>query len=110
MKKNNKNEKAAIAAGVTTTAAGTATAVGGEAALWTVFSVGPGAALTGAAETSAFLAWCGGGSLAAGGGGMAAGSAVLAALGPVGWTIAGVGATATAISIIKARKRNMKRR
>lgn len=84
--------------------AGAAVATGGEAALWAIFSAGPGAALTGAAETSAFLAWVGGGSLAAGGGGMAAGSAVLAALGPVGWTIAGLGAAATGITIYKARK------
>ena len=108
MKRDNKHGKAAIAAGLTTTAAGTATAIGGEAALWAVFSAGPGAALTGAAETSAFLAWCGGGSLAAGGGGMAAGSAVLAALGPVGWSIAGLGAAATAFSIVRAKKRHNK--
>lgn len=101
MKKNN----SAIVAGGVTTAAGTATAVIGESVLWTVFSAGPGAALTGAAETSAFLAWVGGGSLAAGGGGMAAGTAVLGALGPVGWTVAGIGAAVSAISIVKSRKR-----
>ena len=98
-------EKAIISAGTATTATGTAVALGGETALWAIFSAGPGAALTGAAETSAFLAWCGGGSLAAGGGGMALGSAVLAALGPVGLSIAGVGAIAAGIGIYKARKR-----
>ena len=102
--KTNKTEKAIIATGAATSAAGTAAALGREAALWAVFSAGPGAALTGAAETSAFLAWVGGGSLAAGGGGMAAGSAILAALGPVGWTVAGLGAAAAGIAIHKARK------
>lgn len=94
-----------MATGAAATAAGTATALGGEAALWAVFSAGPGAALTGAAETSAFLAWVGGGSLAAGGGGMAAGSAILAALGPVGWGIAGAGAVLAGLGLHKARKR-----
>ncbi|MGM9739196.1 MAG: hypothetical protein ACI3ZP_01205 [Candidatus Cryptobacteroides sp.] len=107
MKKRDSN-KAIIATGAATSAAGTATALGGEAALWAVFSAGPGAALTGAAETSAFLAWVGGGSLAAGGGGMAAGSTILAALGPVGWTVAGIGAAATGYAIYKARKKNKK--
>ncbi len=93
-----------LVASSATTVAGTAVAVGGKAALWAVFSAGPGAALTGAAETSAFLAWVGGGSLAAGGGGMAAGSMILSALGPVGWSIAGVGAIATGIAIHKAHK------
>ena len=84
---------------------GAATAIGGEAALWTIFSAGPGAALAGAAETSAFLAWVGGGSLAAGGGGMAAGSAVLGLLGPVGWAVAGAGAIGAGVAIYKSRKR-----
>lgn len=110
MSKTQKSNKAIIATGAATSAAGTAAALGGEAALWAVFSAGPGAALTGAAETSAFLAWVGGGSLAAGGGGMAAGSAILAALGPVGWTVAGIGAAATGIAIYKARKNKKNRK
>ena len=109
MKSINSN-KAIITTGAATSVAGTAAALGGEAALWAVFSAGPGAALTGAAETSAFLAWVGGGSLAAGGGGMAAGSAILAALGPVGWTVAGVSAAATGIAIYKARKNKKSRK
>ena len=109
MKSINSN-KAIIATGAATSAAGTAAALGGEAALWAVFSAGPGAALTGAAETSAFLAWVGGGSLAAGGGGMAADSAILAAVGPVGWTVAGVSAAATGIAIYKARKNKKSRK
>lgn len=55
--KSIKSNKAIIATGAATSVAGTAAALGGEAALWAVFSAGPGAALTGAAETSAFLAW-----------------------------------------------------
>lgn len=101
-------EKATIATGTVTTVAGAAAALGGKAALWAAFSAGPGAALTGAAETSAFLAWVDGGSLAAGGGGMAAGVATIAALGPVGWTVAGIGATTAGIAIYKAHKRNRK--
>ena len=82
--------------------------IGGEAALWAVASTfgttASGTAigtLVGTAETNAFLAWVGGGTVAAGGGGVAAGSTILAALGPVGWAIGGVGAT---IAIIKGRK------
>jgi hypothetical protein len=86
-------------------ALGAATALGGKTALWAIFSAGPGAALAGAAETSAFLAWVGGGSLAAGGGGMAAGSAILGLLGPVGWAVAGAGAIGTGVAIYKSRKR-----
>jgi hypothetical protein len=86
-------------------ALGTATAVGGKAILWSIFSAGPGATLAGAAETSAFLAWVGGGSLAAGGGGMAAGSAILGLLGPVGWAVAGAGAIGAGVAIYKSRKR-----
>ena len=99
-----KKEKRLVGGGTVTTAAGTAVALGGKTALWAIFSAGPGAALTGAAETSAFLAWCGGGSLAAGGGGMAAGSALLAALGPVGLGIAAVGAGFAGYGLWKAKK------
>jgi len=100
-----KKDKVIIGGGTATTVTGTAVALGGKTALWAIFSAGPGAALTGAAETSAFLAWVGGGSLAAGGGGMATGTAILAALGPVGLGVAAVGATATGIGIWKARKK-----
>lgn len=97
-------EKKLIGGGAATTATGAAVALGGKTALWAIFSAGPGAALTGAAETSAFLAWCGGGSLAAGGGGMAAGSALLAALGPLGLGVAGIGVLSTGIGIYKVRR------
>lgn len=99
-----KKDKVIIGGGSAATVTGTAVALGGKTALWAIFSAGPGAALTGAAETSAFLAWVGGGSLAAGGGGMAAGTAILAALGPVGLGVAAVGAAATGIGIWKTRK------
>lgn len=52
-------------------------------------------ALSGAAATSATLAWLGGGALAAGGGGMAAGSALIALAGPVGWAIGGAAVVVT---------------
>ena len=103
-----KTEKIIVGSGAATTAAGTAVALGGETALWAIFSAGPGAALTGAAETSAFLAWVGGGSLAAGGGGMAAGSAVLAALGPIGLGVAAVGATVAGVTIYRSKKKKRK--
>lgn len=98
-------EKILTGAGTATGIAGATTAVAGESIAWAIFSAGPGIALTGAAETSAFLAWVGGGSLAAGGGGMAAGTAILAAMGPVGWTVAGVGALGIGIAAHRARKR-----
>ena len=60
-------------------AAGLATALGGQAALWAAASAfgttAGGTAigtLAGAAELNAFLAWLGGGAVAAGGGGVAA--------------------------------------
>lgn len=60
-------------------------------------------ALSGAAATSAQLAWFGGGALAAGGGGMAAGNAFLALAGPVGWSISG--ATLLASVVLFANKK-----
>lgn len=100
-----KNEKLLTAAGTGTSAVGVATAVGGKAALWSIFSAGPGAALTGAAETNAFLAWVGGGSLAAGGGGMAAGAATLAILKRTGWGLALIGAASIGIGVHQIIKR-----
>ena len=98
-------EKVLLGSGLSVGAAGATTALAGETIAWSIFSAGPGAALTGICETNAFLAWLGGGSLAAGGSGMAGGAAVLAAMGPVGWVAAGVGASAVAVSIIRMRKR-----
>lgn len=63
------------------------------------------AALHGAVQTNAALAWLGGGALAAGGGGMAAGKAVLALAGPIGW---GISATATSISLMSLTIKNKK--
>ena len=103
-----KKEKTLLGGGTAATATGTAVALGGKAALWAIFSAGPGAALTGAAETSAFLAWCGFGSLASGGGGMALGGAILSALGPAGLALAGAGAITAGVTIYKNRKRNKK--
>ena len=100
-----KSDKVIVGTSAGASALGAATAVGGKAILWSIFSAGPGAALAGAAETSAFLAWVGGGSLAAGGGGMAAGAATFGLLGPVGWAVAGAGAIGAGVAIYKSRKR-----
>ena len=102
----NKNNKTLLGTSASAGALGATTALGGKTALWAMFSAGPGAALAGAAETSAFLAWVGGGSLAAGGGGMAAGSAILGLLGPVGWAVAGAGAIGAGVALYRSRKRN----
>jgi hypothetical protein len=95
-------------------AAGLATALGGQAALWAAASAfgttAGGTAigtLAGAAELNAFLAWLGGGAVAAGGGGVAAGSAIFAAVPVVGWVVAGVGATIAAIGVGHSRKKNL---
>ncbi len=79
-------------------AAGTATAVGGQAAAMgvatTIGTASTGTAistLSGAAATNAATAWLGGGALTAGGGGMALGSTVLATI-PVVGIAAAVGA------------------
>lgn len=100
-----RGEKALVGASAASTAAGATTALAGETIAWGIFSAGPGAALTGICETNAFLAWLGGGSLAAGGSGMAGGAAVLAAMGPVGWTAAGIGAIGVGYAIHRAKKR-----
>lgn len=100
-------------AGATAGTIGAATALGGQAALWAAASAfgttAGGTAigtLVGVAETNAFLAWLGGGAIAAGGGGVAAGSAIFAAVPVVGWAIAAIGAGVTAITITRNRKKN----
>lgn len=80
-----------------------------SAAMWVATTFGTAStgtaisALSGAAATSAQLAWLGGGALAAGGGGMAAGNAILAFAGPVGWSISG--ATLLASVVLFANKK-----
>ena len=100
-------------AGATAGTIGTATALGGQAALWAAASAfgttAGGTAigtLVGIAETNAFLAWLGGGAIAAGGGGVAAGSAIFAAVPVVGWAIAAIGAGVTAITFTRSRRKN----
>lgn len=100
-------------AGATAGAVGAATALGGQAALWAAASAfgttAGGTAigtLVGVAETNAFLAWLGGGAIAAGGGGVAAGSAIFAAVPIVGWAIAAIGAGVTAITFTRSRRKN----
>ena len=102
-------------AGMAGAGLGAATAIGGEAALWAAASAfgttASGTAigtLVGAAETNAFLAWVGGGAVAAGGGGVATGSTILAALGPVGWAIGGIGSAVFIIKGLKSLKKNNK--
>jgi Txe/YoeB family toxin of Txe-Axe toxin-antitoxin module len=66
------------------------TAAMGIATTFGVASTGAAiSGLSGAAASSAALAWLGGGALAAGGAGMAGGEALLALAGPVGWAIGG---------------------
>lgn len=73
------------------------------AAMWVATTFGTAStgtaisALHGAVATKAALAWLGGGALSAGGGGVAAGKALLALAGPIGWSIAGVAAGASAL-------------
>lgn len=94
-------------------AAGLATAIGGQAALWAIASsfgtTAGGTAigtLVGIAETNAFLAWLGGGALAAGGGGIAAGSAIFAAVPVVGWAVAAIGTGTFIFKMTSNRKKN----
>lgn len=100
-------------AGATAGAAGVATAIGGQTALWATASAfgttAGGTAigtLVGVAETNAFLAWLGGGAIAAGGGGVAAGSAIFAAIPIVGWALAAIGVGVTTITITLNRRKN----
>lgn len=92
---------------------GTATALGGQAALWAIASsVGYTAggtaisSLVGIAEANAFLAWLGGGALAAGGGGVAAGSAIFAAVPIVGWAVAAIGTSVMVFKMSSNSKKN----
>ncbi len=101
-----------IAAGVFG-AAGVATALGGQAALWAAASAfgttASGTAigsLVGIAETNAFLAWLGGGAVAAGGGGVAVGSVVFAGVPVVGWIIAALGLGAAVFTASRSRRKN----
>lgn len=107
------NSVGSTIAGASAGAVGVATALGGQAALWAAASAfgttAGGTAigtLVGIAETNAFLAWLGGGAIAAGGGGVAAGSAIFAAVPIVGWVVAAIGAGVTTITITLSRRKN----
>lgn len=100
-------------AGATAGAVGAATALGGQAALWAAASAfgttAGGTAigtLVGIAETNAFLAWLGGGAIAAGGGGVAAGSVIFAGVPVVGWIIAVAGGSVAIITATRNRRKN----
>ena len=64
--------------------------------------------LSGAAASSATLAWLGGGAVTAGGGGVAAGTTFLALAGPVGWAIAGISLSTSVGLGFMASKKNAK--
>jgi len=88
-------KKSALSAGAGLSCGAAVASLAPSAAMWVATTFGTAStgtaisALSGAAATSAKLAWLGGGALAAGGGGMAAGNAFLALAGPVGWSISG---------------------
>ena len=88
-------KKSALSAGAGLSCGVAVASLAPSAAMWVATTFGTAStgtaisALSGAAATSAKLAWLGGGALAAGGGGMAAGNAFLALAGPVGWSISG---------------------
>ena len=96
----------AVGAGVSAAAAALGpSAAMGIATTFGVASTGTSiSSLSGIAATKAALAWLGGGALSAGGGGMAAGEAFLSVLGPIGWTIAGVGLLASGIMLVAAKQ------
>ncbi len=80
---------AGVLTGVGVAALGPTAAMGVATTFGTASTGTAIAALSGAAQTNAALAWLGGGALAAGGGGIGAGEAFLALAGPVGWAIGG---------------------
>ena len=88
-------KKSALSAGTGLSCGVAVASLAPSAAMWVATTFGTAStgtaisALSGAAATSAKLAWLGGGALAAGGGGMATGNAFLALAGPVGWSISG---------------------
>ena len=102
-------KKSALSAGTGLSCGVAVASLAPSAAMWVATTFGTAStgtaisALSGAAATSAQLAWLGGGALAAGGGGMAAGNAILALAGPVGWSISG--ATLFASVVLFANKK-----
>lgn len=105
----NAAKKSALSAGAGLSCGVAVASLAPSAAMWVATTFGTAStgtaisALSGAAATSAKLAWIGGGALAAGGGGMAAGNAFLALAGPVGWSISG--ATLLASVVLFANKK-----
>lgn len=105
----NAAKKSALSAGAGLSCGVAVASLAPSAAMWVATTFGTAStgtaisALSGAAATSASLAWLGGGTLAAGGGGMVAGNAFLALAGPVGWSING--ATLLASVVLFANKK-----
>ncbi len=92
---------------------GLATALGGQTALWALASTygvaSTGTAigtLAGVAEWNAFMAWLGGGALAAGGGGVALGTTIFSAIPVIGWIVAATGLIYSGWKISRSRKKN----
>lgn len=102
-------KKSALSVGAGLSCGAAVASLAPSAAMWVATTFGTAStgtaisALSGAAATSAQLAWLGGGALAAGGGGMVAGNAFLALAGPVGWSISG--ATLLASVVLFANKK-----
>lgn len=89
---------ASIGLGAATMATAPAAAMGIATTFGTASTGTAIAALSGAAQVNAAMAWLGGGALTAGGGGVAVGARVLAVLGgPVGWGVGAVALVATAV-------------
>lgn len=89
---------ASIGLGAATMATAPAAAMGIATTFGTASTGTAIAALSGAAQVNAAMAWLGGGALTAGGGGVVVGARVLAVLGgPVGWGVGAVALVATAV-------------
>ena len=108
-KKSSKASQSVAGAGITAgvgVAAFAPTAALGIATTFGTASTGTAiAALSGAAQINAALAWLGGGALVAGGGGMAAGNALLALAGPIGWAIGGSALLGSALLLNSKNKK-----
>ncbi len=102
-------KKSAAGAGAGIVAGMAVASMAPTAAVWVATTFGTAStgtaisALSGAAATSARIAWLGGGALAAGGGGMAAGNALLAMAGPIGWGVAGATLLASIVLFVKKK-------
>lgn len=106
----------AAGAGAGLTAGAAVASLAPTAAMWIATTFGAASTgtaistLSGAAASSASLAWLGGGAVAIGGGGTAAGSALLALAGPIGWTVAGAALLTSVVLFTKKKHDNREAR